>query len=96
MCAEGNGGEPGTGLDLDSVVGSGNGDPRLEAATARWLARYLKGNRRVRTGPGFEFRSDDRRYRVAPQYPVAPGESLRARGAGRLTIAPGLTSAAAI
>ena len=92
VCAEGNGGRPGTGLDLDSVTGSGNGDPRLEAATARWLARYLKGNRRVRTGPEFEFRSDDRRYRVAPQYPVAPGEPLRAVGSGRLIIAPGLTS----
>jgi ABC-2 type transport system ATP-binding protein len=87
-CAEGNGGEPGASLDLDSVIRSGAIDPRLADATARWLARYLKGDRSVRTGPGFEFLSDDRRYRTAPQYPVAPAEPLRARGSGRLRIAP--------
>ena len=91
-CAEGNGGEPGASLDLDSVLRSGAVDPRLEDATARWLARWLKGDRSVRTGPGFEFRSDDRRYRGAPQYPVAPAEPLRAQGSGRLRIAPDLTS----
>ena len=91
-CAEGNGGEPGASLDLDSVLRSGAIDPRLADATARWLARWLKGDRSVRTGPGFEFLSDDRRYRVAPQYPVAPAEPLRARGSGRLRIAPDLTS----
>ncbi len=87
-CAEGNGGEPGASLDLNSVIRSGPIDPRLADATARWLARYLKGDRSVRTGPGFEFLSDDRRYRVAPQYPVAPAEPLRARSSGRLRIAP--------
>ena len=82
QCAEGNGGEPGAGLDVGSILGSGGGDPRLEAASAAWLARYLKGDRSVKTGPGFEFRSDDRKYRVAPQYPVAPGKPVKARGSG--------------
>ncbi len=94
QCAEGNGGEPGAGLDVGSILGSGGGDPRLEAASAAWLARYLKGDR-VKTGPGFEFRSDDRKYRVAPQYPVAPGKPVKARGSGTLSIAPGATSGGA-
>ena len=77
QCAEGNGGEPGAGLDVGSILGSGGGDPRLEAASAAWLARYLKGDRSVKTGPEFEFRSDDRKYRVAPQYPIAPGKPVK-------------------
>ena len=52
QCAEGNGGEAGAGLDVGSILGSGGGDPRLNAASAAWLARYLKGDRSVKTGPG--------------------------------------------
>jgi ABC-2 type transport system ATP-binding protein len=96
QCAEGNGGEKGAGLDVDTVTGSGRGDPRVEAATRKWLARYLRGRRRVRTGPEFEFRSDDRRYRAAPQYPVAPLPPLVERGSGVLSISPGATSGGAI
>ena len=86
----------GAGLDVGSILGSGGGDPRLEAASAAWLAHYLKGDRKVDTGPGFEFRSDDAKYRVAPQYPVAPGKPVRAHGSGSMSIAPGATSGAAI
>ena len=95
QCAEGNGGEPGAGLDVGSILGSGGGDPRLEAASAAWLARYLKGDKSVDTGPGFEFRSDDGRYRVAPQYPVLPAKPVKGRGSGTLAIAPGATSGGA-
>jgi ABC-2 type transport system ATP-binding protein len=92
QCAEGNGGEPGAGLDVGSILGSGGGDPRLEAASAAWLARYLKGDRSVKTGPELEFRSDDGKYRVAPQYPVASRKPVKARGSGTLAISPGATS----
>jgi ABC-2 type transport system ATP-binding protein len=95
QCAEGNGGEPGAGLDVGSILGSGGGDPRLEAASAAWLARYLKGDESVDTGPGFEFRSDDGRYRVAPQYPVLPGRTVKGRGSGTLAISPSATSGGA-
>ena len=95
QCAEGNGGEPGAGLDVGSILGSGGGDPRLEAASAAWLAHYLKGDESVDTGPGFEFRSDDGNYRVAPQYPVLPGKPVKGSGSGTLTIAPGATSGGA-
>ena len=92
QCGEGNGGAKGTGLDVGSIIGSGGGDPKLEAASAAWLARYLKGDRSVRTGPEFEFRSDDGNYRAAPQYPVAPAKPVRAKGAGSLSITRGATS----
>ncbi len=95
QCAEGNGGEPGAGLDVGSILGSGGGDPRLEAASAAWLAHYLKGDESVDTGPGFEFRSDDGKYRVAPQYPVLPGKPVKGRGSGTLAISPGATSGGA-
>lgn len=95
QCSEGNGGAKGAGLDVGSIIGSGGGDPRLEAASAAWLARYLKGDKRVRTGPEFEFRSDDGTYRSAPQYPVLPGKALRAKGSGTLSLTPGATSGGA-
>jgi ABC-2 type transport system ATP-binding protein len=96
QCAEGNGGEPGAGLDVGSILGSGGGDDRLLDASAAWLARYLKGDRSVRTGAEFEFKSDDGRYRTAPGYPVAPAKPLLARGSGSLSIAPGATSGGAM
>jgi ABC-2 type transport system ATP-binding protein len=92
QCGAGNGGAPGAGLDVGSILGSGGGDPRLLAASAAWLHRYLDGDRSVKGRPGFEFRSDDGKYRVAPQYPVAPGKPIRAHGSGTLAITPGATS----
>ena len=95
QCSEGNGGTKGAGLDVGSIIGSGGGDPKLEAASAAWLARYLKGDKRVRTGPEFEFRSDDGKYRSAPQYPVAPAKPVRGKASGTLSFSPGVTSGSA-
>ena len=92
QCAEGNGGETGAGLDVGSIIGSGGGDPRLEAASAAWLARYLKGDRSVEDRPRGRVPLGRRNYRVAPQYPVAPGKPVKARGSGTLSITPGATS----
>ena len=95
QCAEGNGGEPGAGTrrGLDPRQRRRRSTPQRGK---RGVARPLpQGRPRVKTGPGLEFRSDDRKYRVAPQYPVVPGKPVKARGSGTLAIAPGATSGGA-
>lgn len=71
-------------------------DPHLDALTAQWLARYLKGDTSVSTGPGFEARSDDGQYHAYPGYPVKPGKPIIATGHGTLRITAGATSGTAI
>ncbi|MCD0447624.1 alpha/beta fold hydrolase [Actinocorallia sp. API 0066] len=59
-------------------------DDHLEKATLAWFARYLKGDRSVDTGPGFEYIDQHGVYRGAPSYPPASAGSLDARGTGAL------------
>ena len=93
QCAEGNGGEPGAGLDVGSILGSGGGDPRLEAASAAWLARYLKGDKSVDTGPGLRVplgrRQVPRGPAVSGRSPPSPSRAAgRARSRSRRALPP--------
>jgi ABC-2 type transport system ATP-binding protein len=47
----------------------------VENAVLSWLARYLKRDTSVQTGPRFEWLADDARWRSAADYPLT--------GAGR-------------
>ncbi|HSO98421.1 MAG TPA: alpha/beta fold hydrolase [Solirubrobacteraceae bacterium] len=58
----------------------------------RWLARYLKRETGVSTGPGFTWISDAGTERTAPGYPPAPGPPLTGSGSGILPLVPGDTS----
>ena len=43
-----------------------------------WLARYLKRDTTVQTGPRFEWLADDAQWRSAADYPLARRGSLTA------------------
>ncbi|MBV9193264.1 MAG: hypothetical protein JO168_03900 [Solirubrobacterales bacterium] len=59
---------------------------RIERDTLRWLARYLKGEKSVKTGPGFEWLDQRGRSYSAPSFPPPSGRSLSATGSGRLSL----------
>jgi ABC-2 type transport system ATP-binding protein len=58
----------------------------------RWLARYLKDDPSVDTGPGFTWISDAGTEHTSAAYPPAAGSPVTATGSGTLPIAAGDTS----
>ncbi len=72
-------------------------DPQLTLHfELRWLARYLKGDTAVDTGPAFTWISDAGTEHTAPAYPPAPGAAVTGTGSGTLALAAGDTSGALI
>ena len=61
----------------------------VEGAVIAWMKRYLAGDKRVRTGPGFEWLADDAKWRSAAQYPPPAGKRIVAEGSGTLAVNPG-------
>ncbi len=89
-------------LTADDVAhGQCNTDPGPDKQvvlheTLRWMDRWLKGNRSVATGPGFEWVSQDGVMHAASAYPLPQGPPLKASGAGTLPLVAGDTSGALI
>lgn len=54
--------------------------------TVAWLDRYLKRNKRVNTGPRFEWVDQDGAEHTGHDYPLAAGRPLTAKGSGILPI----------
>lgn len=72
-------------------------DPDLvKHATIRWLDRYLKGDKRVATGPRFEWISDTGARHAGDGYPLPQRHPLVGTGSGTLPLVPGSTSGALI
>ncbi len=70
-----------------STCKTGGEDPEnLRRIALRWLNRWLRPNTAVRTGPAFEWVSDDGVWRTGPDYPLAPAGQLEAGGFGHLDI----------
>ena len=68
----------------------------VERAVLNWLARYLKRDTSVQTGPRFEWLADDAQWRSAGDYPLPRRGSLTAvTGQKTLPIAPGSPSGGA-
>jgi ABC-2 type transport system ATP-binding protein len=67
---------------------SGSGPAgHVEAAVLGWLARHLKRDTSVATGPRFEWLADDARWRSAADYPLPAAGSLSATtGLGTLAV----------
>jgi ABC-2 type transport system ATP-binding protein len=62
---------------------------RVERTVLTWLARYLKRDTSVQTGPRFEWLADDAVWRTAPDYPLPRRGALTAvTGQKLLPIAP--------
>ncbi len=59
---------------------------RIERDTLAWLARYLKGQRSLATGPGFEWVDQNGRSYSAPTYPLPAGRPLTGEGSGTLQL----------
>jgi ABC-2 type transport system ATP-binding protein len=55
-------------------------------ATIAWLNRYVKRNRSVATGPGFQFVDQNGTSYSAPGYPVPTGTPVSANGHGTLSM----------
>ena len=58
---------------------------RIEKASLAWLDRWLRGDRKVRTGPGFEWLNQDGERFTAKRYPRARA-TVAATGEGTLPI----------
>jgi ABC-2 type transport system ATP-binding protein len=68
-------------------------DPQLTLHfELRWLARYLKQDASVDTGPGFTWISDAGIERTTAAYPPAVGSPVTGTGSGTLPLAAGDTS----
>jgi ABC-2 type transport system ATP-binding protein len=59
---------------------------RIQRDVLNWLARYLKRDANVRTGPGFEWLDQRGGSYSAPSYPPPPGKALAATGSGTLPL----------
>jgi ABC-2 type transport system ATP-binding protein len=70
-------------------------DP-VKTATLRWLDRYLKGDKRVDTGPRFEWISDTGARHSGDDYPLPQGPPLVGTSSGTLALIPGSVSGALI
>jgi ABC-2 type transport system ATP-binding protein len=65
-------------------------DPNIVLdASLLWLNRYLKGDRNVNTGPGFQWVSDKGVLHSASSYPPAQGTPAGAAGSGTLPLVTG-------
>jgi ABC-2 type transport system ATP-binding protein len=63
------------------------GDAMLfEKRDIEWLDRYLKGDRSVDTGPGFEWVDQDGKEHSAPSYPVPSAGAIDVNGSGTLPL----------
>jgi ABC-2 type transport system ATP-binding protein len=62
----------------------------------RWLARYLRRDTSVSTGPGFTWISDAGIEHTTPSYPPPAGTPVTGSGSGTLPLATGDTSGALI
>jgi ABC-2 type transport system ATP-binding protein len=63
-------------------------DGHFEKAVIAWLRRYVKGAKRVRTGPGFEWLADDAKWRSSKRWPPPAGTPISASGSGTLVVNP--------
>lgn len=60
----------------------------VETSVISWFDRWLKGDRRVKTGPPFSFIAQDAKLRSGPTFPPAATPGVKAEGSGTLPLAP--------
>ncbi len=74
------------------------GEPgRVERAALKWFDRYLKGNKAVDTGAGFEWVDDQGAWHTSASYPLTPHAPLTGASAGgTLPLSPSLTTGSPI
>ena len=68
----------------------------VEDATPRWFERHLRGDKKVATGPRFEWIADDGVARSAPDYPPAVQQVPSVKGAGVFALNPDAVSSGSL
>jgi len=61
-----------------------------------WLRRWLMDDHGADADPTFEWLADDGPWRSAPDWPLAPGPAMTARGSGTLTFSPADTQSSGL
>ena len=69
---------------------------RVEARIVGWLRRWLVDDHGADSDPTFEWLADDGQWRSAPDWPLAQGATMTARGAGTLTFSPADTASSGL
>jgi ABC-2 type transport system ATP-binding protein len=68
----------------------------VEDTTLRWFERHLQGDKKVSTGPRFEWIADDGQVRSAPDYPPAVQQVPSGSGGGVFALNPDAVSSGAL
>lgn len=83
--------------DVDDPIGGLAGDGGLvRKRKIAWFARWLKGRKRARTGPPFEWIGEDGIWRASRRYPLRRTGTYRGRGSGLLALTPGVTGSGVV
>src|SRR3954469_10757271 len=69
---------------------------RVEARVVGWLRRWLMDDRAADSDPTFEWLADDGQWRSAPDWPMAPGTAMTAKGSGTLSFSPADTASSGL
>jgi ABC-2 type transport system ATP-binding protein len=69
---------------------------RVEGRVVGWLRRWLMDDHAADADPTFEWLADDGQWRSAPDWPMAPGTAMTAKGSGTLTFSPADTASSGL
>ena len=82
-------------VEGDGAVAIGDSD-HVQERRLQWFDRYLKGKRRTRTGPAFEWIDQNGRWHRSGAYPLRRTGSLAGTGAGLVPLVPGINPGSGI
>jgi ABC-2 type transport system ATP-binding protein len=68
----------------------------VEARVVGWLRRRLMDDHAADSDPTFEWLADDGQWRSAPDWPMAPGTAMTAKGSGTLSFSPADTASSGL
>jgi ABC-2 type transport system ATP-binding protein len=75
-------------VEGDGAVAIGDSD-HVQDRRLQWFKRHLKGKRRTRTGPAFEWIDQNGRWHRSRAYPLKRIGALRGSGSGLVPLVPG-------
>jgi ABC-2 type transport system ATP-binding protein len=82
-------------VEGDGAAAIGDSD-HVQERRLDWFARYLKGRRKVKTGPAFEWIDQTGRWHRSGAYPLRRTGSLRGSASGLVPLVPGVNPTSGI
>jgi ABC-2 type transport system ATP-binding protein len=79
-----------TEADAPDLISSIQGAARVDERKLAWFRRYLKGKRKAKTGPTFEWIDEEGTYHPSGRYPLRRAGSVSGNGSGTLPLTPGV------